>query len=1284
MKKTLAILLTLILTFSSVSVLGTVSAEETPTTNVVFTDFTDFSDTSIWGGSNVKIVDENSDGVKDFIRLDTTANKKTAYIASKTFTLVPGTEYEISCYVRVPSTSAIQNDGTIKQAPRFIIYQTDAEENGKPTISYGEGKHDYAYKGKGTEDNILRRKDFKSYWTIGDSAPINRPAYSSCSDTMFYSAYPDKTPNEVFEDWTKVTATFTAIDDENNIGPETVSFRIDLKKSFIANAQLDIKNLTLIDKSIVVPEVLPEGVILDEDFEELEDATTVIKDGSNANWEKIEVTDSEAANGTKSASIFAPYVKLYIPLNKSLLKANTEYKFSMNWKMLEYNADTAKNTLKNLRLAGWNTSEGQACKDATKLAGASNTNATGQWINATFNFTISDLEAYEEFIISFDYTATPTDGDYVAPEDSIFIDDIKVIDTTVGAEPEEPETPEEPEVEAMDFEDVTKWRGNGYKSTQLAGYTGHVVPESYTKISANDNANYILDGDSSVRLEVNSRWYDFPLTGLKSNTKYALKFSYLTKEEVGDKKIISVYGIFNYGATGASLTNSSIKNSLGYLNYVSTTGYAIMDNNGEGTSDYYKSKVRANTAVKEETNHWYTGTLYFNTTEVTDTLAFVLNISYNNVYLDRIQLVEVDYTTPAQDATAPVVSGKTQKGPFETENTMSYLYEGCNADDYDAYLQTLVTDGYTLFATNEYDGGNKFATYTKGNTTVNVTYTPNNSTILVSQNATDTLPTTKEQNVYEDKGLQPLIIQLDHNNKTNGGIGMSYIIRLADGSFILVDGGHTETQFDNANRLYDLLRQYTPEGKIQIASWFITHCHSDHIGAFVSFVEYYSNEVNIEQVVYNTATYEQFKANAAHHPNTATQQEPILPSYINQDVFTATIALLKLNGTKISTCHSGYEYNIRNAVVNVMFTLEDVFPSVFGVTNWNANNTSTILKFSFTDENVDQTFLITGDTSTYEGEAIYKKYVGTNALKADIMQIIHHGGSYGSKPVYELIEPTVALLPIGLNRYLSVIDDACNAYFFETDTVKEVVVSDYGTRTFALPYTAPEGLTGSAKFTIPDDIENVNTLEYVHGVSIRKAGENGTEAKQALRFKFGVNEQVIAAQTVSGYKVAEYGAMVSESATALNYYAGNKSFVRENDVATFKAVSYNKAEGKNIVFSETTYGDYKMLNFTCALKNIGVDKYGNTDYTKYDTNYYVRAYIVFENAEGDTKIYYGATQSASIFATMLTILKDNSNADDVAYVNSFINGQVAGFEADADAIKAAWNSSTDRKNYYVQ
>ena len=94
--------------------------------------------------------------------------------------------------------------------------------------------------------------------------------------------------------------------------------------------------------------------------------------------------------------------------------------------------------------------------------------------------------------------------------------------------------------------------------------------------------------------------------------------------------------------------------------------------------------------------------------------------------------------------------------------------------------------------------------------------------------------------------------------------------------------------------------------------------------------------------------------------------------------------------------------------------------------------------------------------------------------------------------------------------------------------------------------------------------------------------------------------------------------------------------LKENDVKTYKAVSYNKAEGKNIVFSETTYGDYKMLNFTCALNNIGVGKDGKTDYTKYDTNYYVRAYIVFENAEGDTKTVHTEKDdyeaSAIIFA----------------------------------------------------
>lgn len=836
----------------------------------------------------------------------------------------------------------------------------------------------------------------------------------------------------------------------------------------------------------------------------------------------------------------------------------------------------------------------------------------------------------------------------------------------------------------MSYDEVAKWGKHGYKSQQLAEYSGHVAPEDYVLIEKNTDPNFILCGDSSVKLFTNTRWYDFKLTDLKENTKYALKFSYLVNDTLKDKNLINAYGIFNYAATGARLDKQSTKNAEGYLNCVYTNGYAFVDNDGLGTTDFVNNGVRQ-ISTKDEANVWYTATVYFNTTVVKDTLAFVIKTNYDNTFLDKFQLVEVDYTNPVQSDSAPVLSGKSKFGPFETENTTSYLYEECSASDYNGYLTTLKNKGFAEYSTNVY-GNNKFAVYTKGNTTVNVTYTPNNKTILVSENATDTLPTTKAQNVYNNKGLQPLIIQLDHNNKTHGGIGMSYIVRLADGSFIIVDGGHTETKYDNANRIYNKLREYTTTGKIEIAAWLITHCHSDHISGFISFVERYSHEVNIEQVVYNAASYAQFVRNAEIKPKD-TNIESVAPNYVNLDVFTATIALLKLNGTKISTCHSGYEYNIRNAVINVMFTVEDLFPSVFSVHHNDANNTSTIFKISFTDKNVDQTLLITGDCSNAECNALYAKYTG-DELKSTFVQAIHHGIAYGSRELYAKMGPEVILWPAGYDRLISTLYQSQNQYFVSENSVKEVVLSDYGTRTFALPYKAPEGLKGLSKFTVPDDIENVNALEHYFGASIRKAGENGTDAKQALRFKFGVPVQILEGQTVSGYKVVEYGAMVSMSSQNLNYFKEKAAFEENNGIKTYKAVAYNKAENKNIVFDYynfTNYDDgvHRLTNFACALNNIGVGKDGITDYSNYDTEYFIRVYIVYENANGDTKIYYGATESASIFATMQSVLKSNSNADDVAYVKNFLDGKVADFEADAEAIKTAWNADSARKKLYT-
>ncbi len=1019
-------------------------------------------------------------------------------------------------------------------------------------------------------------------------------------------------------------------------------------------------------------------------------------DGST--WTKIFTDSTHVRSGKKSIYLNSRYS--YAGRNFTGLKPNTDYTLTFYSYMdvgFGANKDTGVMTDFNRQLGrvlitdksvdvAWTKAESETGKagvisgtDSRLIAIKNNIYGTGRWEKVTFDF---NTGSSTDITLWINYTATTVSGQNT---DGCYIDDISL----TCNEPEVDDGEEE-EDEVMDFENPEKWGKHGDNSKQLSGYTGYKAPESYVAVTTNTTKPALIkEGESSLVFTPQTRWFDYKLTGLKPNTKYALSFSYATNKmtsSVGttQKMILSRYGIFNYAAEGANLNgvvNSPSWNPSGYLHYNGTNMFTVMDDDGVGTPYYKEYSVRRVTdgganGIAEVANTWYNTILYFNSGNVSDTLAFVFYANCSNTYLDDFRLIEIKDEVRIQDYYAPAVEGKTAQGTYTTEKGTTTLYEGVTEADFSAYKTTLANANFAEYSTNAF-GNNKFALYVKGNTTVNVTYTPYNNTMLVAEQVTDLLPTNEEQNVYEDKGYEPLIIQLDHNNTTGGGIGMSYIIRLADGSFIIVDGGHTETYFDNANRLYKLLREYTPEGDIQIAAWFLTHCHSDHISGFSSFVERYGAQVNIEQLIYNFDTYEHYEWG----------KNDSLLGYQGYEFFDI---IVKLNPQiKISTCHSGYKYHIRNAVIDIMYTLEDNFPKVLGVSLSDTNNTSTVFKVSFTDEDVDQTLLITGDSGSVESAGLLSKYQD-DELKSTFVQAIHHGIAYGSYELYGKMNPEVVLFPASAGRLMNVLYQKQNSYFVAEDSVKEVVCSDYGTRIFALPYTAPEGLTGMSKFTLPKDFDSnnpSNSNTYV-GASIRQAGENGSEAKQAVRFKFQIPEHIILASTEDGYTVAEYGMLVSESNANLNYFDGNKSFVTdENGVKTFKGVAYNKANDKDVVFgyqnfASATGDQLRSRQYTCALYNIGVDKFGNTDYAKYDTVFFVRSYITFKNANGDTKVYYGATQSASVFAVMKAAL-ESDNTDDITYVKNFLDGKVEGFTADAAAIKAAWIADSTRASLYT-
>lgn len=904
--------------------------------------------------------------------------------------------------------------------------------------------------------------------------------------------------------------------------------------------------------------------------------------------------------------------------------------------------------------------------DSRVIAYKTNIYGTGRWEQTTINFNSGEST---DITLWFYFAATTINGQNT---DGCYIDDISLSSVKDEEDDEENST--------MNFEDVGQWERYAHGKTYADGPLASDA-NTWHKITANTTkTDYINEGDTSVLISPQSQTNLIKLKNLKPNTNYMLKFSYITdsmKNSAGTVKkvILNGCGIWNYTADGAKFSISNTKNT-GYLHatyFPGTYFDSFYNADGTITNDYYSRRI-----TEQQANTWYQKMLLFNSGEVYETLALVIVLEVNNVYFDSFELVAVE-TDDCDEAqfNAPAVSGKTATGSYNTANATTTLYENCEEADYTGYLTTLKNAYFTEYATNSY-GDNKFATFVKGNTTVNVEYTPAMATILVTEQVTDVLPTKNEDNKYTDLGYQPLIIQIDHNGATGGGIGMSYVMRLADGSFIVVDGGHTEKMYENADRIYSILKEYSPDQKPIIAAWLFTHGHDDHISAATSFIEKYSNDVVIEEFIFNFPSLEQYAS--------VTSSVAGKMSYVSVSTFLISIKAFFPNA-KISTCHSGYKYNIRNAVIDIMFTLEDVFPKVLGANYTDINDTCTNYKISFSNSNVDQSLLITGDSATLECAAMLKKYSGAE-LSSTFVQTIHHGIAYGSYALYGKINPAVVLWPASSNRLMNVLHEAQNKYFIEEDSVKEVVLSDYGTRVFALPYTPPEGLTGMSKFTLPKDfnvLDPSNSNSYV-GVSIRKAGENG-DAKQALRFKFQIPEHIINAHTEDGYAVAEYGVMVSESNANLNYYDGNKSFVTDADgKRVFKAVAYNKAEGKKVVYDYVSYlnaNDDKLRStqYTCALYNIGVDKFGKTNYSKYDTTYYVRSYIAFKNESGDVKVCYGTIQSASVFAVMQEVLQ-SGNANDITYVKNFLDGKVESFISDAAAIKKAWLEDSTRASVY--
>ncbi len=381
------------------------------------------------------------------------------------------------------------------------------------------------------------------------------------------------------------------------------------------------------------------------------------------------------------------------------------------------------------------------------------------------------------------------------------------------------------------------------------------------------------------------------------------------------------------------------------------------------------------------------------------------------------------------------------------------IIEDTNTDEYNAYVSKLTAGGYRTHATNEI-AGSHFATLYTETYTVNAGYYNNldEVRIIIEPYADDTLaPQKTDAAPVTTTQLTMLGVEGIYNGDYQQN-GLSLIYRLSDGSFVIVDGGHHGNSAIYAANLIKELREqskdYAKTDKdITIASWIITHPHTDHHGTLLNEYKQFT-KFNFKSIMCNFWDEDDF--NEAKNKTSSFATGSFAAYY-------KCYSVAKEIGADFITPHVGQVFWYGDTAFEFLYTIESYLPKV--ATGF---NTCSLVFRTLTSDASGKTtsVMVTGD-ATGHALAICNKMYGTN-LQSDIVQVAHHGGGTGgangdTQAAYNLMKPSVILWPVGANYFPNVEKNTYNHVLLEgkNPNFAELYISGWqgNAVTLPLPYT---------------------------------------------------------------------------------------------------------------------------------------------------------------------------------------------------------------------------------------
>lgn len=372
----------------------------------------------------------------------------------------------------------------------------------------------------------------------------------------------------------------------------------------------------------------------------------------------------------------------------------------------------------------------------------------------------------------------------------------------------------------------------------------------------------------------------------------------------------------------------------------------------------------------------------------------------------------------------------------ERVNAASHIYvvEDTSARLFRAYADRLLSDGFVC-REEQIRAQNRYAAYEKDDFGVFLTYFGALREFrMVCEEGCHYF---RYQDPDLPKKYSPQITQLHLED-----FGMSYVIRLSDGRFVILDGG---CGFEpDLERLRGHLTTHAPNGHPIIAAWILSHPHSDHYLAFNFFMERYGEEVELKKVLLNFPDHH----DTARYPKLDHRDSRFSYSTSGTDNIPRMYDNIRRSGAQTFMLHTGQTYRVGDATFEILACIEDTVHL-----SQNINAISAILRMTLGGQVT--LWCTDGSMSLTRLPARYGDY-----LKSDILQIPHHGFQCGTAEAeieaYDLIRPSVCLLPVSeynaFTRFCTFRDGT--RHIMRHATVEELITGDES-RTLTLPYHAP-------------------------------------------------------------------------------------------------------------------------------------------------------------------------------------------------------------------------------------